>query len=109
MAIEAKRLSLWDTLRLQAAVSLPATLWGFVAPNRLGVTLLCWLNAGRAPRRVLSEFRKTHRCDHLWTWFPVRSTLLVLDPESMDAALRSCDNAPDPILKKRALSRFTPE
>jgi cytochrome P450 len=109
MAIEAKRLSLWDTLRLQAAVSLPATLWGLVAPNRLGVALLCWLNAGRAPGGVLSEFRRTYRCDHLWTWFPVRSTLLVLDPQSMDAVLRSNENAPDPILKKRALSRFVPE
>lgn len=109
MALEAKRLSLWDTLRLQAAVSLPTIVWGFIAPNRLGVALLCRLNAGRAPVRLFAHFRSKYRCGHLWTWFPVCSTLLVLDPESMDAVLRSDDSAPDPILKKRALSRFVPE
>ena len=111
--LEAKRLSLWDTLRLQAAVSLPAFVWGIVAPNRLGVALLCWLNAGRAPVRLFAGLRSKYRCDHLWTWFPawfsMRSTLLVLDPESMDAVLRADHSAPDPSLKKRALSRFAPE
>ena len=115
MALEAKRLSLWDTLRLQAAVSLPAAVWGIVAPNRFGVALLCWLNAGRAPVRLFADFRTKYRCGHLWTWFPAwrwfpaRPTLLVLDPESMDAMLRSGPSAPDPSLKKRALSRFVPE
>lgn len=109
VALEAKGLSLWDTARLQLAVSLPATVWGIVAPNRLGVALLCWLNAGRAASRLFADFRRKYRCDHLWTWFPIRSTLLVLDPESMDAVLRSDHSAPDPSLKKRALSRFAPE
>jgi cytochrome P450 len=115
MVLEAKRLSLWDTARLQAAVSLPAMVWGVVAPNRLGVALLCWLDAGRAPLRLFADFRRKYRCGHLWTWlpvwalFPLRSTLLVLDPESMDAVLRSNHSAPDPSLKKRALSRFAPE
>ncbi len=109
MALEAKRLSLWDTLRLQFFVSLPATVWGIVVPNRLGVALLCRLNAGRPPVRLLAEFRSKYRCGHLWTWFPLRSTLLVLDPQGMDAVLKSDHSLPDPTLKKRALSRFAPE
>ena len=109
VALEAKRLRLWDTLRLLAVVSLPAIVWGIVAPNRRGVALLCWLNAGQAPVRLFADFRSKYRCGHLWTWFPMRSTLLVLDPESMDAVLRSDHSAPDPRLKKRALSRFAPE
>jgi cytochrome P450 len=109
MPIEARSASLWDNLRLQLFVTFPGALWGLVAPNRLGVALLCWLNAGHATFGFLSDLRRKYRCDHLWVWFPFRRTLLVLDPDSADAVLRSEDNAADPWLKKRALSGFVPE
>ena len=85
MGIDARRISLWDTLRLLAAVSVPALLWGLVAPNRLFVPLLSRLNAGQWGVRLLDELRRKYGCEHLWGWFPFRRTLLVLDPESIDA------------------------
>jgi len=106
MAIEAKKISWWDMLRLQVFVSAPSFLWGLVAPNRLGVSLLCRLNAGP---KIFSGLREKYGSDHLWSWFPMHSTLLVLDPDSIDAVLQSNENAPDPVLKVRALSKFVPE
>jgi hypothetical protein len=106
MAIEAKKISWWDMLRLQVFVSAPSFLWGLVAPNRLGVSLLCRLNAGP---KIFSDLREKYGSDHLWSWFPMHSTLLVLDPDSIDAVLQSDENAPDPVLKVRALSKFVPE
>jgi cytochrome P450 len=109
MPIEARTASLWDNLRLQLFVTLPGALWGLVAPNRLGVWLLCRLNSGRATYRFLSALRRKYGCEHLWVWFPLGRTLLVLDPDSADAVLRSEDNAADPLLKKRALSGLVPD
>jgi cytochrome P450 len=84
-------------------------LWGLVAPNRLFVPLLSRLNAGEWGVRLLDELRRKYACEHLWVWFPFRRTLLVLDPESIDAVFRSDANTADPWLKKRALSRFVPD
>lgn len=109
MAIEARKISWWDTLRLQRYVSGPAFLWGLVAPNRLFVSWLSKLNAGQSTTRFLSDLRQKYRSDHLWSWFPFGRTLLVLNRESMDAVLVSKENAADPILKKHALSQFIPD
>ncbi|MCL4801452.1 MAG: cytochrome P450 [Burkholderiales bacterium] len=109
MHIESRRLSRWDTLRLLVLVALPSILWGLVAANRRLVGLLVRLDAGRRTLCLLEQLRRKYGCGHLWTWFPVRRTLLVLDPESADAVLRADANAADPALKKRALSRFAPD
>lgn len=109
MAIEVKKISWWDALRLQLCVTLPASLWGLVAPNRLLVPLLARWDAAGCTVRFLSGLRQRYQCDHLWVWFPLGRTLLVLDPDSMDAVLDSEENAADPVLKKRALSRFVPD
>jgi choline dehydrogenase-like flavoprotein len=106
---EAKRVSLWDTLRLQLRVTIPAYFSGLVAPWRRGMALLSGFDTGQARQRLFDELRSKYASDHLWTWFPLRRTLLVFDPDTMDAVLESEQNAPDPTLKKRALSRFTPE
>lgn len=109
MAIEVRKISRWDALRLQGFVSVPAFLWGLVAPNRLFVSCLSRRNAGQSTIRFLSDLRQKYRCDHLWSWFPFGRTLLVLNQESMDAVLDSENNAADPILKKHALSQFIPD
>ena len=115
MGIDVRKISLWDTLRLQLLVVVPAFLWGLVAPNRFFVPYLSRWNAGRCTMRFLSDLRHKYRCDHLWTWFPswawflFERTLLVLNQKSMDAVLRYDENAADPTLKKRALSRFVPD
>jgi cytochrome P450 len=84
-------------------------LLGLVAPNRCFVSLLSRLGAGRATTRFLNDLPKRYACDHLWACFPVRRTLLVFDPQTIDAVLRSEENAADPVLKKCALSRFVPD
>jgi cytochrome P450 len=109
MALSAKRISLWDTLRLQAFVTVPAYVWGLVVPWRPGVAFLSWLNAGQALQRFLDSLRRKYDSDHLWAWFPFGQTLLVFNPGSMDTVLKSKQNAPDPFLKKLALSRFVPD
>lgn len=109
MAIEVGSISPWDTLRLQAMVVTPAYFWGLVVPNPLLVPLLAKHDAPRWSVELLDGLRHKYRRDHLWTWFPLARTLLVLDPESIDAVLRSDANAADPVLKKRALSQFVPD
>lgn len=104
-----KAISWWDTLRLQLYVALPVTLWGVVAPQRLGVPLVVWLDWGRRTRAFLAALRERYGCDYLRVWFPFRRTLLVLDPLGIDALLADEANAADPWLKKRALSRFVPD
>lgn len=59
--------------------------------------------------RFLRELRAKYGADQLWTWFPLRRTLLVLAPDTIEAVLKSDANAADAPLKKRALSRFVPE
>src|SRR5512144_940307 len=109
MGRDVGRLSLWDTLRLQLYVSFPGLLLGLVTPNRFFLSLLSNSGAGRSTMRFLTGLRERYRCDHLWAWFPFGRTLLVLDPRTIDEVLGSEDNAADPYLKKRALSRFVPD
>jgi cytochrome P450 len=112
MAIEVKKISLWDTLRLQLVLSLPAFFLGLVATNRWVLWCLSRTGAGRSTMRFFRDLRDKYRCDHLWVWFPgypVGKTLLVLAPETIEAVLLSDANAADPFLKKQALSRFIPD
>lgn len=109
MAVEIRKASLWDTLRLQWFVSIPAFLSGLVVPNRWFLSWRCGHGAGASTMRFLAGLRDKYRCEHLWVWFPVRRTLLALAPQTIEAVLRSDANAADPALKKRALSRFVPD
>jgi hypothetical protein len=95
MGIDARRISLWDTLRLLAAVSAPAFLWGLVAPNRLFVPLLSRLNAGEWGVRLLDELRRKYACEHLWYCFRSADPARV-GPGSIDAVFRSDMNTAGP-------------
>lgn len=107
--VTSRAISWWDTLRLQCFVVLPAWLWGVVAPRRRFVPMVVRRDLARRTMAFLAGLRERYACEHLWTWFPVCRTLLVLDPLSIDALLAGDANAADPWLKKRALSRFVPE
>jgi cytochrome P450 len=109
VAVDARKISWWDTLRLQIFVTVPAALWGLVAANRLFVSWLARWDAGRVTARFLDDLRQKYQCDRLWLWFPWRCTLLVLDRKGIDAVLASEANAADPPLKKHALSKSFPE
>src|SRR5262245_50070973 len=114
MRMDVREASLWDTLRLQFFITLLSFLSGLVVPNRVFVWCLSRWDAGRATIRFLGDLRSKYRCDHLWVRFPLGKTLLVktllvMDPDSVDAVLRSEENAADPTLKKRALSGFVPD
>lgn len=109
MLVETRQASWWDSLRLQLFVSLPTFIAGVVVPRRWFLAWQCRRGAGRRTMRFLAALREKYGCDHLWTWFPLRRTLLVFAPETMEAVLASRDNAGDPCLKKRAVSRFAPE
>lgn len=108
MTSEARALSWWDTLRVQLYLSIPAFLLGIVVPNRVFVRLATRSGAGRSAMRFLRALSDKYACDHLWTWFPVRRTLIVFEPATIERVLASRGNAPDPVLKKRAISRFAP-
>ena len=107
--IEVRKLSWWDTLRVQCFVSIPTFLLGVVAANRWALWLFVRLGAGRPTMRFLRELRDRYASEHLRLWFPLRKTLLVLAQETMEEVLQSDENAADPFLKKRAVSRFVPE
>ena len=109
MAVEVRKISLWDTLRLQWRITLPGFLQGLVASNRSVLAWRCRHGAGRATMHFLRDLREKYRCDHLWTWFPFGRTLLVFAPATMEAVLSSEANAADPFIKKAALSRFIPD
>lgn len=108
MSTNTRRASLWDTLRLQLFVALPSVFAGVVVPTRWYLAWRCRHGAGRWTMRFLAELREKYGCGQLWTWFPLRRTLLVLAPETFEAVLKSRDNAGDPRLKKRAVSSFAP-
>jgi cytochrome P450 len=108
VAIEARKVSLWDTLRLQLFVSVPGLFQGLVAPTRF-LSWRCRHGAGRSTMRFFRDLRDKYRCDHLWVWFPFGRTLLVFSPETIEAVLVSDANAADPFLKRHALSRFIPD
>jgi choline dehydrogenase-like flavoprotein len=107
--IEAKKLSWWDTFRVQLLLSIPTFLLGMVAAHRWCLWLFSRYGGARPTVRLLRELRDKYASDHLLLWFPMRTTLLALAPETMEAVLNSDENAADPVLKKRALSRFIPD
>jgi cytochrome P450 len=109
MSHEARQVSGIDSARLQLQLTLPVFLLGLVAPNRFFVWLFVKLGTGERTGRFLRKLREKYASDHLWVWFPLRRTLIVMAPAGIDAVLSSEDNAPDPLLKKRALSRFVPD
>jgi cytochrome P450 len=109
VAIEVRKISLWHTLCLLVFIGLPAVACGLVAPRPFVVRWLSRWNGGSVGMRFLQKLRRNYGCDHLWTWFPLHKTLLVLNPETIEAVLRSSENAADPWLKKRPLSRFVPD
>lgn len=106
---ETREVSWIDSARLQLHLSIPVFLLGLVAPNRFFLWLFVKCGVGEHSARFLRNLRDKYGCDHLWVWFPLRRTLLVMAPTTMDAVLASDANAPDPVLKKRALSRFVPD
>lgn len=109
VTVEARKISCWDTVRLQVFVALPAILWGLVAANRFFVGLLSRHDVGRHTARFLESLRQKYQCDRLWSRFPLTRTLLVLDPKGIDAVLASHQNAADPPLKKNALAKSIPD
>jgi len=109
VALDVKEISWWDTLRLHVFVALPATLWGLFAANRRFVSWLSKRDAGRRTAGFLDGLRQKYQCEHLWSWFPWKRTLLVLDQQTIDAILDSEANAADPPLKKDALSKSIPD
>jgi len=106
---QAREVSWIDSARLQLHLSVPAFLLGLVAPNRFFLWLFVRCGTGERSARFLRNLRDKYSSDHLWVWFPLRRSLIVMAPASIDAVLSSEDNAPDPVLKKRALSRFVPD
>jgi cytochrome P450 len=109
MATEVGKLSLRDTLRFQWHVGVLAALWGLAAPNRFFVERLVRWNTGARTARFLADLRQKYRSSYLRLWFPWSATLLVMDPQGIDAVLASSDNAADPDLKRRTLSQFVPD
>ena len=103
------RLSLWDTLRFQFAVTIPSYLYGSVAPRRWLVPWLARWDVARHAGRVIGELRHKHAGRDIWLLFPFARTLLVTQPGTRDAMLASEHNAADPTLKRLALRHFTPE
>jgi cytochrome P450 len=109
MSIDVRTLSLWDMIRLQLYVTLASAALGLIVPNRWFVGFLSRHGAGSHTVRFLADLRRKYGCDRLWTLFPFRWTLLVLDSTTIETVLRSDENAADPFLKKRAMSRFVPD
>jgi cytochrome P450 len=113
--IEVRRISVWDTLRVQWHVSIPTFFLGVVAANRWFLWWRSRSGAGWQTMRFLRGLPVKYGSDHLWSWFPVwawfplRRTLFVFAPKTIDAVLASDENAADPSLKKRAVSRFIPD
>jgi cytochrome P450 len=109
MSDEARQVSGIDSARLQLHLTLPVFLLGLVTPNRFFVRLFVKLGTGERTARFLRQLREKYGSDHLWVWFPVRRTLIVMAPAGIDAVLAAKESSPDPCLKKRALSRFVPD
>ena len=106
---QAREVSWIDSTRLQLHLSIPAFLLGLVRPNRFFVWLFAKLGVSERSARFLRNLRDKYACDNLWVRFPLRKTLIVMAPATIDAVLSSEENAPDPLLKKLALSRFVPD
>ena len=108
MSNEARDVSWTDLVRLQLYLTIPAFLLGLVAPNRFFLWLFVKFSVARRAAGFLRSLRDKYGCDQVWVRFPLRRTLLVMAPATMDAVLASDANAPDQELKKRAVSRFAP-
>jgi cytochrome P450 len=106
---EAREVSWIDSARLQMYLTIPAFFLGLVAPNRFFLWLFVTFGASERFARFLRKLRDKYACDQLWVWFPLRKTLIVMSPAAIDTVLSSQENAPDPKLKKMALSRFVPD
>jgi len=109
MANQTREVSWTDWALLQLFLTIPVFLLGLVAPNRVFLWLFVQCGVGERSAHFLRNLRDKYGCDQLWVRFPLRRTLLVMAPATMDAVLASDANAPDPFLKKRALSRFVPD
>lgn len=109
MSDEARQVSGIDSARLQLHLTLPVFLLGLVTPNRFFLRLFVKLGTGERTARFLRELRGKYGSDRLWVWFPLRRTLIVTTPAGIDAVLAAEPSSPDPLLKKRALSRFVPD
>jgi cytochrome P450 len=101
-------MSLWDTVRLQLRVTVPSAVAGLVVPYRRAFRWLARRGTDGRAMRFLHEIREKYG-DHVWTWFPLRRTLIVFALPTVERVLQSSDNAADPTLKRRALSRFAPD
>ena len=109
MENDTREVSWTDLARLQLLLTGPTFLLGLVAPNRFFLGLFVKWDLGERSARFLRNLRDKYGCDHLWVTFPLRRTLLVMAPDTMDVVLASDANSPNPFLKKRALSRFVPD
>jgi cytochrome P450 len=109
MSLESKTLSWWDSVCFHALITLPSGVLGLVVPHRIVLMWFARWDLARKAARFVAGLQRKYGCGHLWLWFPKARTLLVLDSQSIDAVLGSADNAADPWLKKRALSRFVPD
>ena len=107
--VDVATLSWWDNMRMHCYVTMPSFLLGIVTVNSWCLRWFTRWGTGRATMRFLHELRQKYGCDHLWMWFPMRRTLLVLARETMHAVMVSDADAADPWLKKQALSRFIPD
>jgi len=103
----APTLTLVDRLRLQRYVALPGILGGTVTPNRRFWPYLVHRQSTATATSFLRSLRKKYG-PRAWSWFPFRSTLLVLDGAGIEEVLNSCKNFADPFVKKLQLSTFTP-
>jgi cytochrome P450 len=104
----APTLSCLDNLRLQWHLTLPMALGGSVAPTPQFVPrLVRWHTAARTIR-FLRRIRQRYG-PRAWSLFPLAWTLIVLDREGIEEVLDSDANFADPFVKKRVLSRFTPD
>jgi hypothetical protein len=96
-----------DRLRLHRYVTLPGLFGGSVTPNPYFWPRLVRRQDHVATHQFLGGIRKKYG-PRVWSWFPFKSTLLVLDRDGIDEVLKGDSTFADPFLKKRALSRFTP-
>ncbi|HEX4985342.1 MAG TPA: cytochrome P450 [Burkholderiales bacterium] len=109
MAVEAKKLGLWDSVRFLVTVVVPQLLRGSLAPSRFWLPILVRLNSGQWSAATINAFRRKYKCDRLWVHFVIQRTLLVLDGEGMAAVLNSDANQADPRLKAKSLRKLAPE
>jgi hypothetical protein len=98
MENDTREVSWTDAAKLQFYLSIPTFLLGLVAPNRFFVWLFVKWGVRERSARFLRNLRNKYGCDHLWVWFPLHRTLIVMAPATMDAVLASGANAPDPAL-----------